>query len=128
MKKKYFLWFLRLVAAVIMLQTLFLKFLGFPESAYIFETIGMEPWGRYLSGVLELIASILILAPKKPIYGALLGLFIISGAIFFHLTKLGIEIMDDGGLLFFLALTVFVCCLILVLDSKEQILKFKFRP
>ena len=112
--KKIISWILRLAAAIILLQTLFFKFTGAPESIYIFETVGMEPWGRYGSGVVELIASILLLWPGKTGLGAILGLAVISGAIFFHLTSLGIEVQGDGGLLFYLALIVFVSCAILI--------------
>jgi len=103
-------WILRIVPAAILLQTLFFKFTAAPESVYIFETLGMEPWGRIGSGVVELIAAILLLLPAPPIYGALLALAIMVGAIGSHLTRLGIEVQDDGGLLFGLALAVTVCC------------------
>src|ERR1700733_2977202 len=99
-------WCLRAIAAVIMLQTLFFKFTGAPESIYIFTKVGMEPWGRYGSGVAELIASILLLTPRFAWAGALLGLGVISGAIVCHLSVLGIVVQNDGGLLFGLAIAV----------------------
>ncbi len=114
------LWVLRIVAAVIMLQTLYFKFSGAEESVYIFSQLGMEPWGRIGTGVMELIASLLILYPRTTHLGALLGLGLMSGAIFFHFTKLGIEVKEDGGLLFYYALTVFISCLVLVLVYKER--------
>ncbi|MEM9647490.1 MAG: DoxX family membrane protein [Bacteroidota bacterium] len=107
-------WILRLAAAIILLQTLFFKFTGATESIYIFEQVGMEPWGRYGSGIVELVASVLLLWPRTVGLGALLGIGVISGAIFFHLTSLGIEVQGDGGLLFYLALVVFVCCAVLL--------------
>jgi hypothetical protein len=107
----------RVVVAIILLQTLFFKFTGAPESIYIFKTMGMEPWGRYASGVGELVAAVLLLVPK-PLFqaiGSAMTLGVISGAIVSHLTKLGIKIPnqdgtpgDDGGLLFILACVVFV--------------------
>jgi len=100
-------WTCRITAAVILLQTLFFKFTGAAESVYIFTKVGMEPWGRYGSGVAELIAAILLLTPRFAWAGALLALGVISGAIASHLTVLGIVVMDDGGLLFVLALIVF---------------------
>ncbi|MCL6266198.1 DoxX family membrane protein [Flagellimonas myxillae] len=112
--KKSISWILRIGAAIILLQTLFFKFSGAPESVYIFEQVGMEPWGRYGSGVAELVASILLLWPRTVGLGALMGLGIISGAIFFHLTSLGVEVQGDGGLLFYLAIAVFVCCAVLL--------------
>lgn len=103
-------WFLRIVAAVILGQTLFFKFSGAEESRYIFSTLGMEPWGRYAVGVSELICVVLLLVPRTAWLGSLMGLGVIAGALFFHLTKLGIEVKGDGGTLFYLALAVFVCC------------------
>lgn len=96
------------MAAAILLQTLYFKFSGAPESIYIFTTVGQEPWGRYGSGVVELIASVLLFFPRGVAIGALLALGTMSGAIFFHLTKLGIVVHDDGGLLFGLAVVVFL--------------------
>lgn len=107
-------WLARVVAAVILLQTLFFKFSGAPESIYIFTTVGQEPWGRYGSGVVELIASILLFVPGCVGVGAALGAGVMAGAIFFHLTKLGIVIQDDGGTLFALAVTVFLACTFLL--------------
>ena len=106
-----------MVAAVILLQTLFYKFTGAEESVYIFSTLHAEPWGRIGSGVMELIASILILIPRTTAWGALLGLGIMGGAILSHLFVLGVIIKipeDDGGLLFIYAALVFICCLYLV--------------
>lgn len=101
-------WALQLIVAGILLQTLFFKFTGAAESVYIFSTLGAEPWGRIGSGVVELIAALLLLYPATITLGALLSLGVISGAIVSHLTVLGIEVQGDGGLLFFLALAVFV--------------------
>jgi len=111
----------RIVAAVILLQTLFFKFTGAEESVYIFTKVGLEPWGRYGSGVVELIASILLLMECRAWLGALLALGVISGAIVSHLTVLGVVVMDDGGLLFGLALTVFVTCAIVAYLHRRQI-------
>ena len=104
-------WVVRGTAAVILLQTLFFKFTAAPESVYIFSTLGIEPWGRIGSGVVELIAAVLILLPATVIWGALLSLTVISGAIVAHLTRLGIALtlVDDHGELFALAVIVFVC-------------------
>lgn len=115
------LWILKLTAALIMLQTLFFKFTGSEESVYIFTTLGMEPWGRIGTGVFELIAAVLILWPRTTAFGALLAIGLMSGALFFHLTKLGIEIKGDGGLLFIYALIVFICSAILLFVYRGQI-------
>jgi uncharacterized membrane protein YphA (DoxX/SURF4 family) len=114
-------WVLRVVAAVILLQTLFFKFTGAPESVYIFTRVGLEPWGRIGSGVAELIAAILILLPPTTWLGAGLALAVMVGAIFSHLTILGIVVMDDGGLLFGLALAVAVCSAVLLFLQRRRL-------
>jgi putative oxidoreductase len=114
-------WLLQITAAVILLQTLFFKFSGAEESVYIFSSVGAEPWGRYASGVIELIAAILLLVPGYAPFGALLALGVISGAIVTHLTILGIEVKGDGGLLFGLAVTVFVCSLAILAIRRREL-------
>lgn len=114
-------WILQVIVALILLQTLFFKFTGAEESKYIFETVGMEPWGRIGSGIVELIAAILLLVPRTVTIGAILAIGTISGAIFFHLTKLGIVVKDDGGFLFILALVVFVFSAIILLMRRTEI-------
>lgn len=106
-------WAARVVVAVILLQTLRFKFTGAPESVHIFETVGQEPWGRYGSGVVELIASGLLFVPGLTAVGALLAAGTMAGAIFFHLTVLGIEVMGDRGLLFGAAVLVLSASLFL---------------
>jgi uncharacterized membrane protein YphA (DoxX/SURF4 family) len=128
MYKKIFIWVLRLVVAIILLQTLYFKFSGAPESIYIFETLGIEPYGRIGSGIVELIVSILILIPRATLLGAVIGLGTMTGAILLHLTKLGVEVNNDGGALFTMAVVVFVSCAILIYVNKDKIssrLKFK---
>ncbi len=116
-------WLLRLAAAGILFQTLFFKFTGAEESIYIFRALGMEPWGRIGTGVAELVACVLLLWPRRVVWGAVLALALMSGAIAGHLTRLGIVVQDDGGLLFILALVVFACGLgLLILHRRE--LKF----
>jgi hypothetical protein len=113
-------WVLQLTAAGILFQTLFFKFTAAEESVYIFRTLGAEPWGRIGSGVMELIAVILLLIPSTAAIGALLSAGVITGAIASHLLFLGIEVNGDGGLLFGLAVTVFVASVgILVIRRHE---------
>lgn len=113
--------FLRYVAAVILLQTLFYKFSGHEESVYIFSTVGMEPWGRYLVGIMELIAAILLISPHLYWLGGLLGMALMAGAIFFHLTILGIEVKEDSGYLFYLSVIVFIASLLAALNKRKEI-------
>jgi uncharacterized membrane protein YphA (DoxX/SURF4 family) len=114
-------WVCRIVAAVILLQTLYFKFTGAPESVYIFTKVGLEPWGRYASGGAELFAAILLLLPRTTVIGALLAAGVMVGAIGSHLTKLGIVVKNDGGLLFALAMTVFVCAIVTTILHRRQI-------
>lgn len=114
-------WLVRLAAAIILLQTLFFKFTGAPESVYIFTKVGMEPWGRYGSGVAELIAAVLLMSSCYCWLGALLALGVMGGAIMSHLTVLGVVVQNDGGLLFGLAVGVAICCLVTLLLHRKQI-------
>jgi hypothetical protein len=119
--KRIVSWICRISAALILLQTLFFKFTGAPESVYIFTKVGMEPWGRYGSGVTELVAAILLFTPRFAWAGALLALGVIGGAIVSHLTVLGIEVQGDHGLLFALAIAVFVTSAIVAFLHRDQI-------
>jgi uncharacterized membrane protein YphA (DoxX/SURF4 family) len=114
-------WICRVTAAVILLQTLFFKFTAAPESVYIFTKVGLEPWGRVGSGIAELIAAILILIPATTWVGAGLALAVMLGAIFSHLTVLGIVVMNDGGLLFCLALAVAACSVVLLFLQRRRV-------
>jgi len=114
-------WLAQLTVAVILLQTLFFKFTGAEESVYIFTAVGAEPWGRIGSGVIELIASVLLLVPAAAPIGAAFAMASMAGAIVTHLTVLGIEVKGDGGLLFALALTAFAGSAIVLLVRRAQI-------
>jgi len=120
MKSKLIL-LLRIAAAVILLQTLFFKFTGAPESKYIFGTLGVEPWGRWLSGVVELVAAILLLIPTTQIFGAVIAMGVMVGAIFSHLFILGLVVQNDGGLLFSLACSVFLSALLILILQPEKV-------
>lgn len=118
------LWVLRLIAAVIMLRTLYFKFTGDEESVYIFSQLGIEPWGRIGTGILELAASVLILYPRTTFLGAALGAGLMIGAIGAHLLRLGIVIKEDGGLLFIYAWIIFVSCTLLVIILRNELTGF----
>ena len=114
----------RFAAAIIMLQTLYFKFSGAEESVNIFTQVGMEPWGRIATGTLELIASALLLYKAKSWLGALLALGLMGGAIVMHLTLLGIEVQNDGGYLFVLAMLVFACAAVVFILQKKYWLEY----
>ena len=127
MIKTIFTWLLRIIAALILLQTLYFKFTAQPESVELFTKLGMEPWGRIGTGIGELITAILLLIPRTTLLGAIMGVGLMSGAIFFHLTKLGINFGGDA-ILFSYAVITFVCCSWLILMFRKnipQLLKFK---
>lgn len=114
MKNLNLIFVLKVIVALILLQTLFYKFTAHPDSVYIFSTLGAEPFGRIGSGVIELIASILLFIKKTTLYAAATAMGTMMVAILSHLTILGIEVHNDGGTLFSLALITFVCSAILV--------------
>ena len=123
-KIKIISWTLRLIVAIILFQTLFFKFTGADESKYIFSTVlspELEAYGRIGSGLVELIAVVSLLLPKTVWLGAILSLSTIAGAIMSHLTKLGIEVKGDDGLLFALAVTVFVGSALILLIHRREI-------
>lgn len=118
---KNLLFVLRLIVAVILLQTLYYKFGAHEDSVYIFTTLGLEPYGRIGIGVMELIASFLILIKRTSWAGALLSVGLMAGAIFSHLTQLGIEVKGDGGQLFYMAIGTWVLSLIVLWSERKQI-------
>ena len=118
---KTIFWIPRLGASLIMMQTLYFKFTGSEESVYIFTTVGMEPWGRWLVGSFELLASILLLINATAWFGAFLGLGLMAGALFMHATLLGWEVQGDGGYLFFLAIIVSVFCAAVLLIKRTDV-------
>ncbi|REG98131.1 DoxX family protein [Flavobacterium aquicola] len=122
MKTSIVQWIFRLTASAILLQTLYFKFTAAEESVYIFSTLGMEPYGRIGSGIVELIASVLILIPRTTWLGALMGAGVMLGAIFSHLFVLGIEVKNDGGELFILAIITFLCSTALIYWNKSKII------
>ncbi|SDX53290.1 DoxX-like family protein [Lutibacter oricola] len=120
MNKKLYL-LLRIIIAVILIQTLRFKFTAHPDSVYIFSKVGLEPFGRIGIGIIELIAAVLILIPKTIWAGATLTFGIIFGAIIMHLTQLGIEINNDGGTLFYMALGTFILSGVVIWIERQQL-------
>ena len=112
---------LRITLAVFLVQTLRFKFTAHVDSVYIFTKVGLEPYGRIGIGILELIAAILLLIPKTVWAGAILTFGIISGAIIMHLTILGIEINNDNGTLFYMAITTLILSSIIGYSERKNI-------
>lgn len=139
--KKVFIYALIAYVLFVFLQSLPYKFSAHEETQIIFTTIAdwmktvglgaiapaFAAYGGYLIGGAELLASVLIIIPATRRFGALFGLGIISGAIFFHLfTPLGVvRVIDDagntdGGILFFMACGVWVACALLIWLCKPE--------
>lgn len=132
--KNKFIWILRILSAGILLQTLFFKFTAAPESVYIFQTLQVEPWGRWFAGFSELAAGILLLVPGLELLGAMAAIGIMVGAILSHFLFLGIVVQDDGGFLFALACIVLISCLLILVMRRQdvknlarKVIKFKER-
>jgi uncharacterized membrane protein YphA (DoxX/SURF4 family) len=117
-------WITAILSSLIMLQTLYFKFTAAPESVYIFTQLGLEPFGRIGVGVAELIASILLIIPKRRFLGALISVGLMIGAVIGHLTKLGIEVVNDGGYLFALCLIVLTSSFICLYLERKQLTSF----
>ncbi len=126
--RRYLPFVLSAFIAFVFVQSLFFKFTGSKESIYIFSTIRdwsgialFEPAGRWIIGLSELVASILLFVPRARIFGAALAIGIMTGAIFFHLfSPLGIEVLGDQGLLFTMACGVWISgWVILALHAEE---------
>ena len=115
-----------IAAAVMLLQTLFYKFTAHEDSVYIFSSLGIEPYGRIIIGIFELITALLILYPPTAAHAALFGVGIMMGAIASHIFILGTEIKNDGGNLFFLAFVVLACCLVVLFSRKDQLVPINF--
>ena len=116
------IWLLRIIPAIILLQTLFFKFTAAEESVYIFSELGMEPWGRIATGIMELVAAVLLLYPKTTAIGAFISIGLMVGAIGAHFIKLGIEVKNDGGLLFIYAVIVLISSITLLIIFRNNVL------
>ena len=132
-----------LYIAFVFIQSLFFKFAGSPETQHIFGTLdrwaadafGLQglflppgPFNAYVIGSAELVASVTLLLglvlgrAALQLGGAVLALGIISGAIFFHLfTPLGVVVLDDGGVLFAMAVGVWIAAAALVINGAGKL-------
>ncbi len=130
--RKTLIWILRITPALIMLQTLYFKFTAHPQSVKLFTIIGMEPWGRIGTGLMELLASVFLLFNRTFLHGAFFGAGLMCGAIFFHVTNKNVGInFDCDPVLFIYAITTLVCCMVLIIVNKKKIpglLKFRGKP
>jgi len=119
--KKLFPLLLRFVVAIILIYSVHCKLTAHPNSVYIFTKVGLEPYGRISIGIIELISGILLFIPKTTWISATLLLGIIGSAIMIHLTILGIEINNDGGMLFMIAIVTFVLSSIILWTKRREV-------
>jgi len=110
-----------IVAAILFLQSVYFKLIAAPGSVFIFTEIGIEPYGRIIIGILELIVGLLLIFRKTSLLGGILGLGFILGAIFTHLFVLGIEVQNDGVLLFGMAIVVLVSCIVTIFTQSKKL-------
>lgn len=110
-----------IIAAILFLQSIYFKFIAAPGSVFIFTEIGIEPYGRIIIGILELIVGLLLIFRKTSLLGGILGLGFILGAIFTHLFVLGIEVQNDGGLLFGMAIVVLISCIVTIFTQSKKL-------
>lgn len=120
-RQKIASWVCSLVAAGIMIETLFFKFTAAPESVYIFSKMGTEPWWRWGQGIWELLASIGLLWPRLRWAGGILTTGAMAAAILSHFTWLGLVIQGDHGLLFGMACVTFICGFTVMMMHRDQI-------
>ena len=125
--RRFFYLLFRFVPAFIMLQTLQYKLTGDPLSIHIFTTLGIEPWGRYMSGFSELAAGLLLLFPMTAFVGAIMGIGIMAVAVVSHLTLLGVNVQGDGGTLFSMAVVTLLCCAVTLYLERRTIKKLKLK-
>lgn len=119
--KRRLLFATRILIAIILIQTLRFKFTAHSDSVYIFSQVGLEPYSRISIGIFELIAGILLLIPKTIWLGASLTLGLMLGAIFIHLTKIGIEVNNDSGVLFATAVITFLLASVVLINFRKQL-------
>ena len=66
-----------------------MKFTGAAGAVTLFTDLHMEPGGRILIGVIEVISIALLLSPRLSAWGALLCLGVMTGAVLAHVTVVG---------------------------------------
>lgn len=112
-------WVLRIVPAVIIGRAALMKLMADPNAASLFRALDMEPGGRILIGVIELVAVVLLLSSRVSAWGGLLGLGVMCGAVIAHTTVIGFD--KHLGMLFGLAIVSTVACGLLLYRLRHQV-------
>lgn len=108
------------IAAMLLLMAAGMKFMGDPGSVEIFTRLGMDPGGRYLIAVIELIAAMLLLSSFAAL-GSVVATAVMCGAIIAHVTKLGLVVNNDGGRLIGMLVVVLVCVSYVLVSRRKEI-------
>lgn len=112
-------WILQIVVAVLLAQASVFKLISDPDTVSLFTKLGMEPHGRIMTGIFELLACILLLIPVSSIYGALLAAGLMSGALLGHITKLGFT--GPEGELGIMAILILLASLVILFLRRAQL-------
>jgi uncharacterized membrane protein YphA (DoxX/SURF4 family) len=75
------LWLAQVALAVMFLMAGGSKLAGVPAMVSMFDQIGWGQWFRYVTGIIEVTAGIALLVPSAAIFGALLLIPTMLGAI-----------------------------------------------
>ena len=114
-------WALRIITTFIIFQIVYFKLSGDPQCIFVFEIMGMEPYGRFITGLIELVIGVFLLVPSTKLWGIIGAFGVASCCMTAHFTTLGIEINNDGGQLFSMTSSIFVCSIILSALHKDEI-------
>ena len=116
LEHKKIAWCFQLIIAGIFIPIGILKFMNNPADLEIFSQLGMEPAGRYIIGVLEILAGLMVLTNAVAAMGAFLGVGVMLGAMLAHMTVLGIDQTH-----FILLFIVFLSCCIVSFIRRKQL-------
>ena len=75
------LWLMQVALAVMFLMAGGSKLAGVPAMVSLFDAIGLGQWFRYVTGAIELISGIALLVPSAAVFGAMLLIPTMLGAI-----------------------------------------------
>lgn len=111
---------LTVIITIIVLQSVYFKFTGGAEMVYVFRALNVEPFGRYLSALMEFAACMLLYFQKTRLLGATLTMFLMLLAMLAHFCFLGLEVLGDAAIMFMLALMTFSLSSILIYRYRED--------
>lgn len=114
-------WICQLIAGPIFIWVGSLKLSGNQADMDLFLSLGMEPAGRILIGIIEIFAGLMLLSDVFAALGALLGVGVMLGAIIAHSTRLGFIVSGDGGIHILMLVIVLSCCLTTLVIRRKQL-------